>query len=330
VPRLGARAAPYLRAAQAPLVIALFGLLAWRTDLRTVGEALSEADLRYIGGVVALNLVAGALFALRSHVALRRLGYTLRPALVVSIAILGNVAGAITPASSGEVLRAGALTSHAGVSLEDAAGLVLFERALSLFYMTLGTAAVGVYFFLPVPVATALLAPLLCLAASPWAVPLLPRRGNTRQQTHEGTLRRALVTLRDALGRGIDIARDQRTLAGWSAVTLVIYGVNTLQFWLLAESVGSEISAQEAWVALGASQLAGIVSLIPLGFGASDWSLAAILRRFGMTLEQGTAVAVLVRGATTLPLLLMAFASYLYLAGVEPARHRDDPAVLPD
>jgi uncharacterized membrane protein YbhN (UPF0104 family) len=234
----------------------------------------------------------------------------------------------MTPASSGEVLRAGALTSHTQVTLEDAGALVFFERGLSLYLMTIGTAAVGAFFVLPTALAVVVLVFACAAAAAPALAMVVPRRTTVvRSDGDRGPLRRALRYAVNALGRSAHIARAPAGLAVWTLATCGIYAVNTLQFWLLARSVSDVISAPEAWVALGASQLAGIVSLLPLGFGASDWSLAAILRRFGTTLEQGTAVAVLVRATITLPLLVLALFSYLYLAAVRRMPVRDKAAV---
>jgi uncharacterized membrane protein YbhN (UPF0104 family) len=221
----------------------------------------------------------------------------------------------MTPASSGEVLRAGALTSHTTVTLEDAGALVFFERALSLYYMTIGTAAVAAFFLLPTTFAVIVLAVACAAAAAPALAALLPHRTTVEHGGRStNPLQRAVRYAVDALARSADIARAPSGLAQWVLATCGIYAVNTLQFWLLARSVSDAISGPEAWVALGVSQLAGIVSLLPLGFGASDWSLAAILRRFGTTLEQGTAVAVLVRATITLPLLVLALLSYVFLS----------------
>ena len=63
----------------------------------------------------------------------------------------------------------------------------------------------------------------------------------------------------------------------------------------------------------GVSTLAAVLTLLPLGLGVLDGSLSATLDRLGMTLEQGGIVALLVRAAVTLPLVLAAFACYVYL-----------------
>jgi uncharacterized membrane protein YbhN (UPF0104 family) len=97
-----------------------------------------------------------------------------------------------------------------------------------------------------------------------------------------------------------------------------MFAVISLQYWFLAKGVSGGISFVDAWQALGISTLAAVVTLIPLGLGILDSSLAAVLDRLGLTLEQGAAVAVLVRATVTLPLVLAAFACYLYLHQTSP------------
>ena len=107
-------------------------------------------------------------------------------------------------------------------------------------------------------------------------------------------------------------------------MTAVMFIVVALQIWVLSRAVSHAVSPVEAWTAFGASQLAGIVSLLPLGIGAADGSLAALLRRMGTTFEQGTVVAILVRAVMTLPMGLVAVLCYLYLqrlgSGTEQCR----------
>ena len=88
------------------------------------------------------------------------------------------------------------------------------------------------------------------------------------------------------------------------------------------------VQAGSIAVYLGLSQLVGIISLIPLGLGAVDGSLAALLERFGMTLEQGAAVALLARLTQTLPLIIAAFACYAWLVRNAPV-HAQDPVPQP-
>ncbi len=85
------------------------------------------------------------------------------------------------------------------------------------------------------------------------------------------------------------------------------------QLWLLASSVQIDVNAWGAWTALGASLLAGLVSFLPLGLGALDATLAAVMRGAGDELASGAAVALLFRLTVTVPLGIGAVAAYLFL-----------------
>jgi|CXWL01.1.fsa_nt_gi uncharacterized membrane protein YbhN (UPF0104 family) len=312
---------PYwLRLLQVPAVIAIFALLAWQLDLSAIRRDLREVELWRLAAVVVLNLPVSVLFATRSRTVLARLGHSIDLRLLWPVAVLGNVAGAFTPASVGEMLRANALGAHARVEMKDSAALVLFERAMSLFLMTLGAVGVLAFFWMSPVVAGLCVFGLVAVALGG---PILGGRllgmalgsgANT-----SGLVGSMLSRLRNVSGRLRVILDDVRLLVFWSAQTAAIFAINTLQFWLLARSLSSGIRLDEAWLAFCLPTLVGVLSLIPLGLGAFDGSVAAAFDRLGTTLEQGAVVAVVVRAAISLPMLLLALLSYLYLARRLPA-----------
>lgn len=307
------------RALHVTVAGALIALIAWRVGVSDVGHVLADADPRLLVAVIALNIPLALLFPLRSHFVLRRLGAHVEPRVLIPAAILGNVAGSLTPASSGELLRTAVLRSHADLAVEDGLVLVLYERGISVLIMALATCVTAAFIALPVAGALAVAAGAVPLLALPLAAPsLLGVLPPPSQQPLPGVLRGGARRLQMMAGRLAWLLRDRALLAGWSALTALMFAIATLQLWLLARSLSNTVRPDEAWTAYGASQLAGIASLLPLGLGAADGSMAALLRRMGMTFEQGAAVAVLARAALTLPLGLLAVASYLYLARRSP------------
>jgi len=307
-----------LRLLQVAISIGLIALLLWRVDLDDVRASIAEIHTGMALAVVALNVPIALLFGVRSRLVLRTLGAHVPMGLALPAAILGNVAGSLTPASAGELLRAAVLRSHAEIAGEDALALVIYERAVSGLLLALGTAVAAAFIFLPVAAAIGITAALLPVLAAPLAAGWLLRhvRQDDARSGFSGRLRSAAGRLQTAL-------RDVSLLTPWSLITACIFALTTLQFWLLARGLDDAVSPGEAWLALGASQLAGIVSLLPLGIGATDGTLAALLRRAGMTFDQGAAVAVLVRATITLPLGLMAIVSYIYLSWHGPRGHTE-------
>ena len=250
------------------------------------------------------------------HLVLLRLGHRLAPDLIVASAVVGNVAGALTPASSGEILRAAALRSHSEVTTDDAVALVVFERGLSVYMLSLGTLAAFSATVLPVPAAIAACG--ACAAALTIPFFLAPLLDHLPSGGKDSVLGRLIGRLRSMGGQLRFLLRSPGLLLPWFGVTAAIFAIATVQVWLLARSLEDVVSPTEVWIAFGASQLAAIVSLIPLGLGASDATLAATLNKFGMSLEGGTAVAILLRATSTLPLIILAAASWVYLSRKAP------------
>ena len=310
----------WVRLLQIPAVGAIFTLLAWQLDLSAIRRDLREVELWHLSAVTVLNLPVAVLYATRSHAILAKLGHHIRPQVLLPVAILGNVAGSFTPASVGEVLRTGALGAHGSVDGEDSAALVLFERVMSLFLMTLGAVGVLAFFWMS-PVVAGLC--VLGLVAVALGGPILGGRllgmAPGSSASTSGLVGSMLLRLRNVSGRLRVILDDVPLLVFWSAQTAAIFAINTLQFWLLARSLSSGIRLDEAWLAFCLPTLVGVLSLIPLGLGAFDGSVAAAFDRLGTTLEQGTVIAVVVRAAISLPMLLLALLSYLYLARRLPA-----------
>jgi len=318
-----------LRLLQIPVVVGLFAVLLFRTDIGEMRDALRHVNPWLAAGVVALNGPIVLLFAARSHLVLRRMGHRVPADVLVPVMVLGNVVGSMTPASTGEVLRAAALRSHANVTARDGAALVLFERALSLYLMCLGTGAAVALLVLPLAGALAAVGAALFLLLLPAAAPALLGLIPEPRADAAGLAAEAARRLSRIAGQLRMLAADRLLLLTWSFATGLVFSLVSVQYWLVARSVADVIRPDQAWVGLGVSQLAGIASLMPLGLGAADGSLAAVLRRLGMTLEQGSAVAILVRATSTLPLLLLAGASYVYLARRAPGASATGEPALP-
>lgn len=312
-----------LRLANIVVLAILVSLFYHQVDVGELRTAIGEADLALVAAAFALNVPVAALFVLRSHFVLVRLGYRVEARVLVPAIILGNVAGSLTPASTGELLRATALRGHAKVATADSVALVLFERGVSVYLMALTTGIAAAFVRLPLGRALVVAVASAPLLAAPVLAPLLLRRLSTASDSARTSLAaRAFGHVQDAADRLSWILEDRSLLALWSLVTVLILAVSALQIWLLARSISDVVDPAQAWVAFGGSQLAGIASLLPFGVGALDGSLAAILRKFGLTFEQGAGTAILLRLAVTIPYGITAILCYLYLQHVGRSRQR--------
>src|SRR3989304_2382233 len=73
----------------------------WKARVGELGEAFAGFGAGAAVAVVLLNAPVLGLLTLRSYLILRRLGYEVSLGPLLPMAILGNVAGALTPARSG-------------------------------------------------------------------------------------------------------------------------------------------------------------------------------------------------------------------------------------
>lgn len=308
------------------LALAVVAFFVIRADPDELWQVLRQTDYRLAGLAVMLNIPVVLLAPLRSSLVFRRLGYRVPANVLIPTTVLGFVAGGLTPAASGELLRAGALRSRAGVPLHATVATVVFERALSLYLIALSALVLFALPRLDRPLAVVVAVFGVALALLPWPVAVLSRRfiGDAGEASEAGSMVKSLWRRLVAMGLQIrGLLETPRLLIEWSGVTVAMFAVIAAQYWLLARGVAGGVSYDEAWVALGISTVAAVVSLIPLGAGVLDASLAASLHRFGLTFEQGGAVAVLVRGTVTLPLVFGAFACYLFL---QRTVHDENPA----
>jgi uncharacterized protein (TIRG00374 family) len=321
-----------LRYASAVLALGVLVFVIVTAKPGEVWDALKHVEGTRPWLVIALNLAVIALFTARSQLILARMGHAVPLHVLVPVSVLGNVAGALTPGGSGEILRAAALQRSAGLRLSDAVTLVAYERVLSTYLLLLSTLACLALTNLEAGPAAAVVAVCALLVLLPWAcaIVVLPRLPGAEQITGGGFPR---VILRFGLQLAAEIQvllMNAGLLVIWSALTVATFAVVALQFELIARSIGHHIELVDGWIAFGGSVFATIATFLPLGVGVGDGSIAAILHHEGVPLDAAAAIAVLVRVLTTLPLLGLAVASYFYLlrfrseaADVPAARLRD-------
>jgi uncharacterized membrane protein YbhN (UPF0104 family) len=305
----------WLRLLQLGLVAAVVAFIAVRSHPGEVWDVLRDVDLTRSLAATMLNIPVLLLTPLRSSLVFRRLGHRVPVDVLISTTILGFVAGGLTPAASGELLRAQALRARAGVPFEQGVVAVVYERVLALYYLALSACVVFALGRVDAGQAVAVCAGATALWLAPWLAAVAAWRfvPDGERIRGGGLLARGLRGALSMSQRLRLLLEDLRLLLLWSSISLAMFMLIAAQYWLLARAVGGDIGIGDAWVALGVSTFAGVAALIPLGLGVLDGSLAATLDRLGTTLEQGAVVAVLVRAVITLPLLLAAAACFLYL-----------------
>lgn len=292
--------------------LVVLGFFLAKTATSDAVLAVSQAKVGLIVLAIAINVPILALVGIRSGVLLRRLGYKPPLGIVLSATTVGYVLGALTPAATGEFLRVQALNHHAGLPVRTGVTLVAFERLVSFYLLCLSTLLVGAVIFLPWQIASLLSVMLLGATVLPAYAGAFLRLVPECAEGKPGIRAGAYRLVRRCAADVDSMARDRIALLSTSALTVAIFALVALQFSLVAESIGVNVSYLVAWLGFGTSQVAGIASMLPIG--TSDASLAAVLHGFKVSAESALVVALLVRAALILPLLAVAAVAHVALS----------------
>ena len=314
------------RRAAALVGVGVLGILLWRANPATVWADLSRlsvpALLLSIGLIVPITLVR----AVRTRLILDRLGYRVGWGSLVRAQLAGQTLSNLTPAASGDLVRAWLWRRDDEVPATKGVAVVVYERILSLALLV----AVGAAFYAPDLggpwVVTAIAAGSLAVIA----VPLALTHVTAVRSLSSGLLawvarlpglsHRARPIQRMGGDVGV-LAADPQLLATFSLTTVVVFVLSGLQIWLLVTGMGGIVDLPAAVGIYGLSQAGGSLSALPFGLGPADAVVVGLLLRAGTAFGVGTTVALLLRGTVSLPIALAAAAA---LAG----RGRPSPVDL--
>jgi uncharacterized membrane protein YbhN (UPF0104 family) len=218
------------------------------------------------------------------------------PARSVSLLVFfSGLAMSISPGKLGEVLKAGLLRELSGVPLRRSAPVVVVERLGDLIGVVL-LAAIGlpayrggVHLVLP-----ALLIVVGVLALVYW------------ERLWRGVLSgvERLPVLGRSAGALLDAYRSGRSLLTPSSLTVVIplsvaaWFPECLALWVVLRGLGIDLSLLPTTFIYATATLAGAVSFLPGGLGATEGSLAGLLMLRHVPGDAALAATLLVRAAT--------------------------------
>ncbi len=253
----------------------------------------------------------------------RQLGYRVPMRSMAPIQLVGQTSSTITPAASGDYVRAYLWRSSNGVPVRVGAAVVTFERLYSLFLMIalslllilfprhgvigwiLVALGLGVATFAP------LLFELMPTSLEQWVLAKLGKR-RIMGRFQEGA--------RVMIDQVRKLMKAPLLLAWTSGLTLVNFIAMGAQLWLVMLSLAHRVPITQAVAANSTSQVAGIISTLPFGIGSQDAILVTVFAGYGVTVSLAASAAVLMRATTTIPLALAGLAAYLMV---------DKPAVRP-
>lgn len=318
----------------APLSAALLLIIVWRSGLWEASAELPPLASEPLVLALALNGVVIVLWGVRMGRLLASAAQPIPGRAAVTLSAMAYAVNSVTPASTGELLRALVLKHRYGVDYATGGGVILIERIGALYYLASSALAVWVVRAANLPPVT--IAPVwLLLAYAPLIVgrthlrpgsairlavaitrqPWSPRVGDASQRLDR--------TITEALGRIVPLSAFAATSAG-------LFACFGLQLVLVASAIGAHLDPVLAWGSLGVAMTAGVLSMLPFGLGATDVVLASLLSSVGLSPIQAGATTIAYRLVSTLPLGLTGVAAYwLELArpraSVEPEGRRPTP-----
>lgn len=297
--------------------VALIVVLTLISRPREILQSLTETHLWAVGAAVLVNVPIVFLRAVRTDLLLRPSDFKLKYSLLLGVQLIGQTSSSITPAASGDIVRAYLWRRGANVPLRVGAAVVAFERIYSLGLMIalalllialprhgwLGWA--GVAIGLAISATVPLLIELVPTRFERWVVAKATR----------GPLSRFAEGAAEVVENFRKIMRSPLLLAEAGAVTLVIYAVSGAQVWLLLAGLDDIVPITQAVAAFATSQSVGILSTLPFGLGTTDATFVALLAGYGVTVGDAAAVAILLRATSTIPQALAGLIAYMSVHG---------------
>lgn len=279
-----------LRAGLALAAVVYLGMVV-AADGPRLAAALARVPLTTLLACLLVVLLGFALRAWKFHAYLAALGVEVEPRASLRIFLAGMSMG-ITPGKLGEVLKSFLLRDELGVAVARTAPTVLFERVTDLLSMLALIALAGggqgpglveaVSLGLAVGLLVVLGVPGPFLAALRWlpeaAAPLV-------------------AVLEQALTSGRELVRPWLTI--WtSAISVVAWGLEALALTWIMGALGTELSAGVACRTYAFASLAGAVTMLPGGLGATEASMTVMLEGAGAARPEAAAATLLLRLTT--------------------------------
>jgi len=291
----------------------------WVSHPAAIWDSLQQVAALPLLGALVVNVPIVALRAIRAQVVLNFLGHKVTFRSMVPVQLVGQTSSSITPAASGDYVRAYVWKRTQSVPLRDGAGVVTFERLYSLYLLM---ALAVLLIILPrhgaigwVGVAVGLVAATLAPVAVELVAPPAIERWILTRATSGRLLNRFAEGALGMVDNLRKLMRSPLLLIQTSAITLAIYVVSGYQVLLIVNSLGDSIRITQAVGVYAISQVGGILSTLPFGLGASDAILVTVLAGYGVNVSVSATVAVLLRAVSTLPLALAGLVAYMRLHG---------------
>jgi hypothetical protein len=281
----------------------------------SVWASLQQVSPLAIIAALLLNVPVVALRALRAAVVIAYLGYPIPLGSQLQAQLIGTTTSSLTPAASGDYIRAYIWRRDHGAPLRVGAAVVTFERlyslglmlALAVLLIALPRHGVIGWLGVAVGLGAASIAPLVFEQVPPglerWVLTRVTR----------GPLSRFAEGAFEVVDNFRRLMRSPILLVQASALTLGVFVLSGAQLWLVLAGLDHRVPMTQAVAAYAASQAVGILSTLPFGIGTTDAVVVGALAGYGVNLALAATAAVLLRGVATIPQALAGMIAYATL-----------------
>ncbi len=284
-------------------------------DWAQVLSALKSADYMYI---VLAALVILATFAVRAM----RWSWLLRPIRKIawrglfSVTLIGFFGNYVLPAKTGELVRAYVLGKRENISKSAILGTIAVEKTMDtlilfiIFLLTLWT--------VPLPAEYASIEPVIAvfLVAVIGGMLLLAARGRHASNLIVRVLQFVFPWWKERVARitnsfidGLSVLYHGSSIAMVIVLSLVIWLMTTLNFWLIGQALGLNVPLYGYVIIVAVTNMASFIPSLPGRFGTLELFSVAVLGLFGVDKNTAVLFPILLRLAQLVPILL----GYLFL-----------------
>jgi hypothetical protein len=291
--RPGHRRAPILGLGVS--AVALAGVAWWAAHQTAPTFPTSTSSLLELAAALAVYAIATTLRGARWSTILHRAGIVFRPVEPYALTVVGYMGNTVLPLRGGEILRVVLLTDRSSASWREAVGSIVPERlldvaALAILLVVVTIAQIGGE---PAGSAPAIVAAVLFVSALAGGFIYLALRARGHLQSFADRVR--------------PFAHASRMLftpmgAALLALSVGIWMIEAVVFWLVAESLSIHITLFEA---LMVDVLASFSALIPAGpayIGTYDAAMLLGLRSLDVPSSAAISFTLLVRFIVFVPI----------------------------
>ena len=276
--------------------------------------------------LVAALAVVAAQAVVRSHrwrlLLPRPSGSPLSIARVLPVMLVGYLGNAVMPARLGEVLRAALIARREAVSSAEAFGSALLERILDVLVLAgLGVVA-ALLVAAPAWMITAAAAGAVVAIgglAIAGAIGLAARRGMSFGRLPWPARLAFVGPMARQLAAGLRVADRAITIGAAGGLSLVAWLLDATVFWLVARSLGIELSPVGAMLVSAVAVLSTAIPTAPGYVGAFELAAVAAAGASGVTGEPALAFAVVAHLIAVVPLAIAGGVS-LWAVGTDTVR----------